>query len=341
MEHQVKLQTSGKRFTVGHDETILDAALRQGIVLPYSCRTGSCGTCKARVVAGSLEHGDYQADALSEREREHGMALLCQSRARSDLEIDARELLAAEEIQIKMLPCRVARLQRLTHDVMGVQLKLPQNQPFNFLPGQYIDILLRDGRRRSFSIANPPREDSLLELHIRRVADGHFTGHVFEAMKEGDLLRFQGPLGTFFLRDDERRPVLLMAGGTGMAPIKAIVEGAMKETETTAMHLFWGVRARRDLYMLDILEAWARARDDFRYTLVLSEPAAEDAWDGSTGWVHDALLEAYPDLANYDVYASGPPPMIDAARTAFAAHGLPADRLFYDSFEFAADVPRA
>jgi CDP-4-dehydro-6-deoxyglucose reductase len=340
MDHQVKLQSSGKQFIVRDDETILDAALRQGIVLPYSCRTGSCGTCKARIVSGSVDHGDYDADALSEQERQDGMALLCQSRAESDLEVDARELLAAEEIQIRMLPCRVVRLERLAHDVMGVHLKLPQNQSFNFLPGQYIDILLRDGRRRSFSIANPPGEHEILELHIRRVPDGHFTSHVFESMKEGDLLRFQGPLGTFFLRDDARRPLLLMAGGTGMAPIKAIIEGAFREAARLPMHLFWGVRARRDLYMADELEAWRRSHDNFQYTVALSEPAAEDAWDGRRGWVHEALLERYPDLEDYDVYASGPPPMIDAARAAFSRHGLPADQLFYDSFEFAADVPR-
>ncbi len=340
MSHRVTLQTSGKSFDVRSGETVLEAALREGLVLPYSCRSGTCGTCKGRVISGSIDYGQYQDRALDDAEREQGLALLCQARPLEDLVIDAREVVAAESIEIRMLPCRVVGMNCLAHDVMELHLRLPQNQRFAYLPGQYVDLLLRDGRRRSFSIANAPREDGTLDLHIRRVPGGFFSNHVFTEMKEGDLLRFQGPFGTFFLREDSERPTILMAGGTGFAPIKAIVEHAIEVGTERRMHLFWGVRARRDLYLVETVEAWLARFPPLRFTPVLSDPLPDDAWDGARGWVHEAVIAAYPEMNSFDVYASGPPPMIEAARKAFRAHGLPREQLYYDSFEFAADVPK-
>jgi len=339
--YTVRLKGSGTEFEVLGGETVLDAALRQGVVLPYSCRTGTCATCKGRLVAGTVDYGEYQEQALTAAEREQGYALLCQAQPLSDLEVEAREVAVAEEIEIKLLPCRVVAMTPVTHDVMELRIMLPQNQRFHYLPGQYIDLLMRDGRRRSFSIANPPDEEGILELHVRRVPDGYFTNYIFEGMKERDLLRFQGPLGTFFLRDgDERRPLIFVAGGTGFAPIKAIVEHAFDEGIRRPMHLFWGVRAVRDLYMRELVESWQQCHESFTFTPVLSEPD-DDQWPGDTGWVHEAVTLRYPDLSGHQVYASGPPPMIEALKKSFPEHGLPEDQLFYDSFEFSYDAPTA
>jgi len=336
----VRLTGSDTEIEVAEGETILDAALRQGVVLPYSCRAGTCSTCKGRVISGEVALGEYQKEALPDRERDHGYALLCQARALSDLEVEAREVSAAEDIEIKQLPCRVVGLAPLAHDVMEVRIMLPRNQRFAYLPGQYIDLLTRDGRRRSFSIANWPAEDGILELHVRRVPDGYLTSYVFDGMRERDLLRFQGPLGTFFLRNGtDTRPAILVAGGTGFAPIKAMVEQALEEGITRPMHLFWGVRSLRDLYMRELAESWQRDHDHFRFTPVLSEPGDADAWTGDTGWVHEAVVRYYPDLSACQVYASGPPPMIEALRHLFPDHGLAEDQLFFDSFEFAYDAP--
>lgn len=337
---QVSLKKSGTEFTVEPSETVLDAALRNGYMLPYSCRSGSCGSCKAKLLSGRIEYRTPQAGILSEADHAQGTVLLCQAHPLEDLVVDAREVVVSEEIEIKLLPCRVMQLNKLNHDVMSIALKLPQNQTFNYLAGQYIDILLRDGRRRSFSIANRPREGGDLELHVRRVPDGFFTNQVFETMKERDLLRLQGPLGTFFLRTDSNKPILLMAGGTGFAPIKAIVEQALARGVKRPMHLFWGARAKADLYMDEIARSWARQHAHIQYTPVLSEALPEHDWAGATGWVHAVLLDRYPDLRGYEVYMSGPPPMIDAGHAAFIEHGLSEEDLYFDSFEFAPDVPQ-
>jgi len=338
----VRLKGSGTEIEVFSDESVLDAALRQGVVLPYSCRTGSCATCKGRIVSGEVDLGEYQEQALPAAERDAGYALLCQAKALSDLEVEAREVAAAEEIEIKQLPCRVVSLEPLAHDVMRMCIQLPRNQRFHYLPGQYVDLLMRDGRRRSFSIANPPDEEGVLELHVRRVPDGYLTNYVFEGMRERDLLRFQGPLGTFFLRNgEETRPLIFVAGGTGFAPIKAILEQAFEDGIQRPMHLFWGTRAARDLYMRELVESWEQRHENFRFTPVLSEPGPEDDWPGESGWVHEVVTLYYPDLSGYQVYASGPPPMIEALRQAFHEHGLPEDQLFFDSFEFSYDTPRS
>lgn len=339
--HIITLRGSEKQFEASIDETVLEAALRHGFVLPYSCRTGSCGTCKAFVASGQVDHGVYQRQALSDVERAQGYALLCRAKPRSELVVQAQEVVAAEGIDIKILPCRVSKMDLLSHDVMSLQLTLPKNHSFRYLPGQYIDILLRGNRRRSFSIANLANEESVLNLHIRRVPGGEFTNHVFTELKARDLLRFQGPFGTFFLREDSTAPIIFMAGGTGFAPIKAIIEHALAAQVSRPMHLFWGVRACQDLYMRELAESWALAYDQFQFTPVLSEPLAQDQWHGKTGWVHEAVTAAYPDLHEFEVYASGPPPMIEAGRAAFPPRRLLPDRFFFDSFEFASDRTRA
>ena len=354
MSHQVRLLPSDRTFTVEAGETVLAAALRAGIMLPYSCRGGVCGTCKAKVKSGEVDYGQYDAKAMSEAERAAGHALLCQAQAKSDLVIEARVLEQAADIPIRTLPCRVLRLERAAPDVMIVSLKLPDNERFQYLAGQYIDILLRDNARRSFSLAHAPGHDELLELHIRHVPGGLFTGHVFEKMKERDLLRFQGPYGSFFLRDGSD-PVILVAGGTGFAPMQAIIEQALAAQPDRPIHLYWGARARQDLYRHELPARWAEQHKNFHYTPVLSEPTPDDRWDGRTGFVHQAVVADYPDLSamgssrgpqardglsadsGFEVYASGPPVMIESIRREFLAHGLSPDRLYSDSFEFSHD----
>lgn len=330
----VHLEPAGQTFTVEPGETILAAAVRHGHPLPYSCRNGSCGACKGRLLQGQIDYGVYEEKALSAAERAAGKALFCQAVPKSDVVIEAREVAAAKDIVIKTLPCRVVKLQRAAHDVMILSLKLPQQEPFKYLAGQYIDILLRDGNRRSFSLANPPPYQDALELHVRHVPGGSFSTHVFTTMKAKDLLRLRGPLGMFFLRD-ANRPVIFVAGGTGFAPIKSIIEDAIARDLKRPMHLYWGARTRGDLYLHELAESWARAQPHIRYTPVLSAPHADDAWSGRCGWVHDAVLVDYPTLDAHEVYAGGPPPMIDAIRGSFTSRGLSEDRLYYDSFEFA------
>jgi len=338
--YKIRIEPSGREFTVADQETVLAGALREGILLPYSCRSGSCGTCKGRVRAGTVEPGVYEEKALSAAERAAGQALFCQARPLSDLVIEAREIVAPADIEIRTLPCRVVEIDRVAHDVAVLSLKLAQHERLKFLAGQYIDILLRDGGRRSFSLANPPQRNDVLEIHVRHVPGGRFTTHVFTELKEKDLLRFRGPLGVFFLREEDAaaqrsdRPVILIAGGTGFAPIKALVQDAIARGIERPMHFYWGVRARRDLYMHDLAASFEQALPGFRYTPVLSEPRPEDAWGGRTGWVHDAVLADYPDLRGTGVYASGPPPMIEAIRASFPGRGLAPERLYYDSFEF-------
>jgi CDP-4-dehydro-6-deoxyglucose reductase len=233
------------------------------------------------------------------------------------------------------MPARVVQMEKLADDVMRLSLKLAEGQRLQYLAGQYIDILLSGNQRRSFSLSTSPLSDELLQLHIRHVPGGFYTDHVFTKMQEKDLIRFQGPYGMFFLREDSDRPAILVAGGTGFAPIKSILEYAFAKGVTRPLHLYWGVRAKRDLYLSELPQAWAREHGNFKFTPVLSEPRPEERWDGRQGWVHEAVAKDYPDLSRHEVYASGPPPMVEALKAAVKKHGLPEDRLYYDSFEFA------
>ncbi len=337
MSYQVTLKNSGHQFQVAEHETILDAALREkGSVLPYGCRNGTCGSCMGAILSGEVIYPDGRPPALSEREEAEGKALLCQARLCSDLVIEAREVKSGQDLPVKILPCRVERRELLAPDVMRLYLKPPSSERLQFLAGQYVDILLADGRRRGFSLANPPHADELLELHVRHVPGGFFTDYVFNKMKDKALLRFQGPLGTFFLREESSRPIVLMGGGTGFAPLKGMLEHAFHIGLDRSLHLYWGARARVDLYLDELPRQWEKERPNFRYTPVLSEPRPEDDWTGRAGWVHEAVVADYPDLSGYEVYMSGPPAMIDAAKPAFAARGLPEDQLFYDSFDYSA-----
>lgn len=334
MSFRVRLLPSGHEFGAGEHESILDAALRHGLTLPYGCRNGDCGTCKGRLLEGRVDYLRQDLPALAPGEREAGAVLCCQARACSDLAIELEEVHAPAEIPIKNLPCKIVRKELLAHDVMRLYLKLPEAQRLQFFAGQYLDVLMGDGTRRSFSLANAPHDDELLELHIRYVEGGSFTHFIFYELEENTVWRIEAPLGTFFLREDSDRPVIFMGGGTGFAPLKGMLEHAFQAADQRAMHLFWGVRTRADLYLAHLPRRWAREHTRFRYTPVLSSPQPRDQWHGETGLVHEAVLRAHPALEAYDIYMSGPPAMIHAAREAFVRHGVREARIFSDAFEF-------
>jgi CDP-4-dehydro-6-deoxyglucose reductase len=308
--------------------------------MPYGCRSGSCGACKAKVLQGAFHYEDPNLHGLSKIDSAAGDVLLCQAHARSNMQIAVREIERAEDIEIKKMPCRVAELNQLSHDVMQLWLTLPINERLQFLPGQYIMFLLPDGRRRAFSLANAPQHDERLELHIRYVRDGDFTHFVFHELQQRDILRIEGPFGNFYLRHNNELPILLVAGGTGFAPIKAIIEHALAEGLQRPMQLYWGVQAKRDLYQLALVEQWLQTCPHLSFVPVLSEPLAEDDWQGRTGFVHETVLQDHPNLNGYEVYASGPPAMVAAAQAQFTSNGLPVEHFFSDPFDFAYDRPK-
>lgn len=334
MTFTISLQPGGQQFSIRSDQTILEAALDAGFVVPYGCRDGACGACKARIDSGHIDQGVISTGALSAAERAEGMALLCQARALGDVTVTVRSLTRAGDLPIKKLPCRVQSLDFPAPDVAVLKVKLPASEPFRFRAGQYIDFLLDGGRRRSFSIANAPGAGEL-ELHIRRIDGGSFTGHVFTAMKPRDILRFEGPLGSFGLNAGDA-PAVLIAGGTGFAPIKSIVEEHIASGSKRALTLYWGSRDRAGLYMDQLAREWEGRVANFRYIPVLSEATAADGWTGRTGLVHHAVMADQPDLSRHEVYACGAPAMIDAARADLVARcRLPSDAFFADAFTFA------
>lgn len=339
LKKTITLQPSGHSFMSGDCENVLLGALRSGFALPHSCRGGSCRSCLARVIDGHIRYPNGPPIGLMPEDEQGGYVLLCQAEALSDLEVEIRELEIGDGTRPKRLPCRVQRMEKLAPDVIALFLKLPSVEPFRFSAGQYLDFLLRDGRRRSFSIASPPHDSELIEVHVRHVPDGAFTNWVFEKCAEKSLLRVEGPLGAFVLDESAKRPMLFVAGGTGFAPIKGMLRHAFRTGMKRPMHLFWGARSEIDLYEHQLVSQWHEERSMFRYTPVLSE-AGESGWGGQRGWVHEAVVSEYPDLSEYMVYMSGPPPMIEAARRDFAAAGLPKDQLHFDSFEFAVDPRR-
>lgn len=346
MSFTVTVLPGGARFTVEDDEPILDAALRQGIVLPYGCRDGACGSCKALVVEGEVEQGAHSVRALSQDERARGMALLCCAQARSDVSVEARLVSGPGQMPIRKMPCRIASIARPVDDVAVVRLQLPAGERLQYLAGQYVELVLRNGTRRSYSMAGAPEIAGQLEVHIRHMPGGRFTDALFgaaqPALKERDILRLEGPLGTFFLREDRSCPIVLLASGTGFAPIQAIVEhmrAAGIERPTT---LYWGGRRPRDLYRRDLCEQWVREMPHLRFVPVVSDALAEDDWHGRTGLVHRAVIEDFPDLSGHQVYACGAPAMIDAARRDLVALcGLPAGELYADAFTSTADLAGA
>lgn len=337
MNFTVTVQPSGRQFEVARDEVMLPAAIRQGIGLPYGCKDGACGSCKSRLLEGRVIHGAHQLKALSAAEEEAGLILSCCATPQTDCVIESRQVTAADQFPVLKMPTRVMSIQRPAADVAVLKLQLPANQSFQYHAGQYVEFILRDGARRSYSMASAPElAQGVMELHIRHMPGGRFTDHVFGAMKEKEILRMEGPFGTFFLREDSARPVVMLASGTGFAPIKALIEHMEAKGLTRPTVLYWGARQAADLYLRDWAEAAAARLPWLRFVPVLSEPEAD--WSGRTGFVHQAVMADLPDLSGHQVYACGAPVMVQSAQRDFvAACGLPEEEFFADAFTSEAD----
>ena len=336
MTVQISIRPSDHTFGCEPDETVLQAAMRADLMIPYGCRNGACGTCKGRILDGSVDFGAHQPSTLTDDEKRRGIALFCVARPRSDLVIEVREVRRAGDIQIKRLPCRIESIDKPVPDVAIVKLKLPSSERLQYLAGQYIDFLLKDGKRRSFSLATRPDVAGVtaLEIHVRHTPGGVFTDHVFEKLKVRDLLRFEGPLGSFYLREDSDRPIVMVASGTGFAPIKAIALQALEKKVSRPITLYWGARLKRDLYMLELAQSWKH----LKFIPVLSD----EKWDGRMGFVHRAVMEDFPDMSGVQVYACGAPIVVESARKDFSLTcKLPAEEFYADSFLTEADKAAA
>ena len=345
-EHNVRIEPHGRTLVVAADQPVLEAALAAGLNLPHSCKSGHCSSCRARLVAGEIRYPSGRPPGITIEEERSGHILLCQARAQSDLTVEARLIASVADVEIKTLPCRIAALTALAPDVMQVLLRLPAVERLRFHPGQYLDVLLPGGRRRSFSIASPPHDSELLELHVRRVSGGGFTERLFDAgatsdarLTPGSLLRIEGPIGQFSYREG-RGPILMIAGGTGFAPLKSMLRHVLETGIGRDVHLYWGARHAHDIYEQARVLDWVQRHPRLTFTAVLSEPTANEAAHSRVGLVHEAVLADHPDLSGFEIYAAGPPAMIEAMRASFPRHGLPAERLYFDSFDYAPDARR-
>jgi len=351
-EHSVRIDPHGRTLRVAEGEPVLQAALAAGLNLPHSCKSGHCSSCRARLVAGEIHYPNGRPLGLTAQEAASGLVLLCQAQPRSDLVVEARLIASVADVEIKTLPCRIASLTPLAPDVLEVLLQLPAVERLRFHPGQYLDVLLEGGRRRSFSIACPPHDARLLELHVRRVAGGGLTQRLFgaaapggstphgSALGPGSLLRIEGPMGQFSYRPGTT-PIIMVGGGTGFAPLKSMLRHVLETGISRDIHFYWGARHAADVYEEQRVLGWTRSHPQLRFKAVLSEATRAEARHHRTGWVHDAVLADHPDLSGFEVYAAGPPAMIEAMRASFPRHGLPAQRLYFDSFDYAPDaVPR-
>ncbi|MCC6196590.1 MAG: cytochrome b N-terminal domain-containing protein [Burkholderiales bacterium] len=321
-------------------ETILDAALRESVAFPFECRNGGCGSCKCTVVAGSVDQGPYQESVLSATERAAGIVLACTATPLGDLEVEYVPTAPLGGLHVREYAARVTSMQLAAPGVMIVHLAVEGGEPPRFYAGQYINVLLPDGERRSFSFATAPGAAKDIELQIRHVPGGKFTSHVFETMKAGDRIRFEGPLGSFFLREDTHKPIIFVAGATGFAPVKSMIEHAFAIGMKRRMILYWGTRDLTVMYARDLCEKWAREHANFTFVPVLSEAGADSGWTGRTGLVHEAILEDFPTLAGYQVYACGSVAMVEAAHPAFIARGLTQDDCFSDAFRLTPQRPQ-
>jgi CDP-4-dehydro-6-deoxyglucose reductase, E3 len=338
---QITVQPSGRAFSANAGEAILAAAIRSGVGLPYGCKDGACGSCKCKKISGTVQHGAHQSKALTADEEAAGLVLTCCAQPLTDVVLESRQVTDESAYPVKKMPVRVASLEKKSHDVMQVRLQLPAADTFRYHAGQYIEFILRDGARRAYSMANAPHtqvEAPGVELHIRHMAGGKFTDHVFGAMKEKEILRVEGPFGSFFLREDSAKPIVLLASGTGFAPVKALIEHLQFKGISRPTVLYWGGRRPGDLYLADWVQARVAELPWLRYVPVISDALPEDGWTGRTGFVHQAVLDDFADLSGHQVYACGAPIVVESARDAYSAQrGLPPEEFFADAFTSEAD----
>ena len=316
-------------------ESLLDAALREGVAMPFDCRNGGCGKCKATLLQGRVDYGVFQEEFLTDEERAQGKLLACCAAPLSDIELEYVPVGTLGGVPVNVYTARVVQMEKLSHDVMRVILKVEGDETPQFYAGQYINIMLPGGEKRCFSFATAPHERGPIELHIRLIPGGKFTTYVFTQMKVGEVVRFEGPLGSFFLREDSVKPIIFVAGATGFAPVKSMLEHAFHVGLKRKMFLYWGVRSLRDLYLAALPRQWEQEHANFKFVPVLSDPRPEDHWTGRLGLVHEAILADFPDLARHQVYACGSAAMVAAAHPAFVARGLSEHDCFSDAFRLA------
>lgn len=333
--NRVLIENSGHTFEVRPSQTVLEAAIEAGINMPYGCRNGACGACKGKVLTGKVFHDDYQGSAMSDAELASGQALFCCARPLEDLVIECRQIDMVQGIKPRIFPVRVQQKEQLSEDVIVLHLQLPGTEPLTFMAGQYLEFILKDGRRRAFSIANAPHETGFIELHIRLIKDGHFTNYIFNEMPLKTILRIEAPLGSFFLREQNEKPIIMVAGGTGFAPIKGMIEHMIYQNIQRPVLLYRGARHEGDLYMDALCRRWAEFMPNIQYIPVISEGEANDGWEGRRGLVHQAVLEDHADLSGFEVYVCGAPGMVDIAKETFGARGLPEEEFYSDAFTFA------
>ncbi len=340
MSNKVTVHPSGHQFDVDDGESILDAAMRQNIDLPYGCRGGACGSCVGYIVKGDIYYDDAPI-ALDDEMIASKQALFCIGKTHGDLEISIEEIENLNALEVKQFNCHVNSKNHLCHDVIALKICLDDDQRLQYHAGQYIEFILEDGKRRAFSIANAPHNDDSIELHIRHVDGGLFTDFLFASMPENSSLQLQGPLGNFYLRENRQRPIIMVGGGTGFGPLKAMIEHIEHVNFKQPVHLFMGVRALRDLYMDDMTQQWIKNNKNLSFTPVLSEPMPEDNWQGASGFVHEVVAKQFADLSAFDIYMSGPPPMINAAVDLFIQQGSSKENMFSDAFEYSSDATQA
>lgn len=330
---QVRIEPAGLAYELGADTSILDGALADGLMLKHSCRTGTCGSCKGKLLSGEVEHGEIPLEILTPEEREQGLALFCCARARSDLVIEASEVTELRGVSIQQTAARLVALNKVSHDVAILRLALPPGSTFTYYPGQYVQVLLKDGSRRSYSMATSALRDNQLELHIRHMLGGVFSGYVFNGLQLKSMLRLEGPFGSFYLRDSER-PMIFLASGTGFAPIQALLEQLRELGDNRRpVYLYWGGRRREDLYRHQLLLEWEAELPWLRYTPVLSEPTPACNWQGETGFVHRQVLKDFRSLRDFEAYACGAPIVVDSARRDYVEQlGLNPERFYADTF---------
>lgn len=335
LNHTVRIIPHERTFSVTEQQPVLSAALLAGLPLPHSCRSGRCGSCRARLLEGRVEYPGAAPLGLSPLETREGYVLLCQALARSDLLVEARPLHSAALAEIKTLRGRIERRAQLAPDVVQLLLRVPAAESLEFQAGQYLDVLLEGGLRRSYSVANAPTAGSQLELHVRQVPGGAFSETLLGNLRAGAMLKIEGPLGRFVYQGSAA-PVIFIAGGTGFAPIKAMLGQALRETAPRDLHLYWGARTASGIYEAALLREWTDRHARLKVHTVLSDTGAVGAAQRA-GWVHEAVLEDHPSLAAFDIYAAGPPAMIAAIERSFPARGVSPQQLHLDSFDYAVD----
>lgn len=333
MSFEIKIADTDIVVQANADETILAALHRAGFEVPYSCNKGVCGSCQGQIMSGNCRPMPA-GDGITQEELSQGKALFCTAIATSDLVIKPGRIKSKEAQEVKKYSLKIAKLIKAASDVTILQMRMPIGQRAKFKAGQYLEVLLEDGQRRNYSMANVPSADAI-ELHIREVPGGKFSSQILPTLKTGDVLDIEFPKGEFYIRSDEpiNRPKILLASGTGYAPIQSIIQVLAKAEGLEGVTCYWGGRTKQDLYALEKINSLVEKNPNLKFIPVLSEPVPEDAWQGRTGFVHQAVMADIADLSHYEVYACGSPLMVNAARADFQAHrGLKLENFYSDAF---------